>query len=96
MTEISTAYFTNPSDQFMYPPIVARQRLGKNVIAATNTYATIEYYWKRRFLCGPCRRIVYILVYQMCTENRVLDMLLGGNAPLHLNTTTIVSVASIN
>jgi hypothetical protein len=27
---------------YVYPPIVARQRLGKNVTAATNTHATIE------------------------------------------------------
>jgi hypothetical protein len=26
----------------VYPPIVARQRLGKNVTAATNTHETIE------------------------------------------------------
>jgi hypothetical protein len=43
---ISTAYFINPSHQsvclYVYPPIVARQRLGKNVTAATNTQATIE------------------------------------------------------
>jgi hypothetical protein len=38
---ISTAYFINPSHQsvclYVYPLIVARQRLGKNVTAATNT-----------------------------------------------------------
>jgi hypothetical protein len=43
---ISTAYFINPSHQsvclYVYPLIVARQRLGKNVTAATNTHATIE------------------------------------------------------
>jgi hypothetical protein len=42
---ISTAYFTNPSHQsvsvYVNPLIVARQRLGKNVTAATNTHATI-------------------------------------------------------
>jgi hypothetical protein len=27
---------------YVYPPIVARQRLGKNVTAAINTHATIE------------------------------------------------------
>jgi hypothetical protein len=26
----------------VYPPIVARQRLGRNVTAVTNTHATIE------------------------------------------------------
>jgi hypothetical protein len=26
---------------YVYPPIVARQQLGKNVTAATNTHATI-------------------------------------------------------
>jgi hypothetical protein len=38
--------FINPSDQsvclYVYPPIVARQRLGKNFTATTNTQATIE------------------------------------------------------
>jgi hypothetical protein len=48
---ISTAHFINPSHQsvclYVYPPMVPRQRLGKNVTAATNTHATIEEY-------GPC------------------------------------------
>jgi hypothetical protein len=39
---ISTAYFINPSNQSVclcvYPLIVARQQLGKNVTAAKNTY----------------------------------------------------------
>jgi hypothetical protein len=55
---MSTAYFINPSHQsvdlYVYlpivawqrlgknPPVVARQRLGKIVTAATNTHATIE------------------------------------------------------
>jgi hypothetical protein len=43
---ISTANFINLSYQFVclyvYPAIVARQRLGKNVTAATSTHATIE------------------------------------------------------
>jgi hypothetical protein len=44
---ITTAYFINPSHQsvclYVYPlNVVARQRLGKNVTAATNTHATIE------------------------------------------------------
>jgi hypothetical protein len=43
---ISTAYFTNPSHQSLclcvYPLIVARQQLGKNVTAVTNTPATTE------------------------------------------------------
>jgi hypothetical protein len=43
---ISMAYFINSSHQsvrlYVYPPIVARQRLGKNVTAATNTYGTIK------------------------------------------------------
>jgi hypothetical protein len=50
---ISTAYFINPSNQSVYPPLVARQRLSKslssvarqrlskNFAAATNTHATI-------------------------------------------------------
>jgi hypothetical protein len=38
---ISTEYFINPSHQsvclYVYLPIVARQRLGRHVTAATNT-----------------------------------------------------------
>jgi hypothetical protein len=43
---ISTVYFINPSHQtacfYMYPLIVVRKWLGKNVTATTNTHATIE------------------------------------------------------
>jgi hypothetical protein len=43
---IATAYFLNPSHQFVrlnaIPLFVARQRLGKNITAAKNTQATIE------------------------------------------------------
>jgi hypothetical protein len=39
---ISTAYFINTSHLYVYPRTVARQRLGKNVTAATKTYVTIE------------------------------------------------------
>jgi hypothetical protein len=54
---ISTAYVLNPSHQFLflYPPLVARLRLGENVTAATNTYATIEELLDASFICGPCR-----------------------------------------
>jgi hypothetical protein len=42
----SAEYFMNPSPQSVclhaYPPAVARHRLGKNFIAATNTHATLE------------------------------------------------------
>jgi hypothetical protein len=34
---------------YVYPLIVATQRLAKHVPAATNNW------WRRRFLCGPCR-----------------------------------------
>jgi hypothetical protein len=43
---ISTAYFIDPFREsvclYVYPFIVARQRLGKNITVATNTQATIE------------------------------------------------------
>jgi hypothetical protein len=43
---VSTAYFLNPSHQsvylYVYPPILVRQRFGKNVTATTTTHATIE------------------------------------------------------
>jgi hypothetical protein len=43
---ISTAYFVSPSHQpvglYVYPAVVARQRLGKNFTAASNINITIE------------------------------------------------------
>jgi hypothetical protein len=43
---ISVVYFINPSHQsvclYVYASIVARSRLGENVTAAMNTYATVE------------------------------------------------------
>jgi hypothetical protein len=43
---ISTAFLINPSHRFVslyvYPTIVAKQRLRKTVAAATNTHATTE------------------------------------------------------
>jgi hypothetical protein len=40
---ISTAYLVKQSVcLYAYPYIVARQRLGKNITAATNTHETIE------------------------------------------------------
>jgi hypothetical protein len=39
---IATAYFINLSHQIMYPPVIARQRLGKNFTAAMNTHTEIE------------------------------------------------------
>jgi hypothetical protein len=43
---LSTAYFINPSHQsvclYVYATLVARQRLGKNVTAATNSHATMK------------------------------------------------------
>jgi hypothetical protein len=41
-------------DSVYVSPLVARQRLGKNVIAATNTHATVELL-DPSFLFGPCR-----------------------------------------
>jgi hypothetical protein len=50
------AYFISPSHQSVcVSSNVAKQRLGKNVTAAMNTYAKIEKLWTRRFLCGSCR-----------------------------------------
>jgi hypothetical protein len=54
---ISTAYFINPSHQsvclYVNLPIVARQELGKNVTAATNTHATIEELFDASFSMWP-------------------------------------------
>jgi hypothetical protein len=56
---LSTAYFIHPSDQcacqYVHPPIVARQRFGKNVTAATNTQEQQKSYWTHRLLYEPCR-----------------------------------------
>jgi hypothetical protein len=39
-------YFINPSHQsvclYLYPPVIARQWLGKNVTTAMNTHTAIE------------------------------------------------------
>jgi hypothetical protein len=52
---ISAAYLINPSHQsvclYVYPPIVARQQLGKNVTAAT--HATIEEFLDASFSMRP-------------------------------------------
>jgi hypothetical protein len=42
---ISAAYFINPISVCIcmnIPPLVARQRLGKNVTSATNAHATLK------------------------------------------------------
>jgi hypothetical protein len=43
---VSMAYFINPSHQsvylYVYPTVVARQRLSKNMTAAMNTHVTEE------------------------------------------------------
>jgi hypothetical protein len=50
---ISTAYFINTSHQStclrVYALIVASQRLGKNVTAATNTHPTLEEFLNTSF-----------------------------------------------
>jgi hypothetical protein len=59
---ISTVYFINPSHQsvclYVYPSIFARQRLGENIIAATNTHTTIEELLDAPFSMRsvPCQR----------------------------------------
>jgi hypothetical protein len=54
---ISRAYFINASHPsvclYLYPPIVARQRLCKNVIAAAITHATIEELFDTSFSMRP-------------------------------------------
>jgi hypothetical protein len=70
---ISLAYFRNPSHQsaclYVYLPIVARHRLGKNppIVAMKRLgeklprqriYSYMQQYkncWKHNLLCGPCR-----------------------------------------
>jgi hypothetical protein len=39
---------------YVYPLIIARQRLGKNVTEATDHTQQQKKYWTRRFLCSPC------------------------------------------
>jgi hypothetical protein len=48
---ISTAQLKNPSVK--NPPIVARQRLGRNVTAVTNIHATTEELLDASFLMWP-------------------------------------------
>jgi hypothetical protein len=54
---ISTVYFIIPSYQstclYVYPPIVARQRLVKNATMETNTHAKIEELLDASFLMRP-------------------------------------------
>jgi hypothetical protein len=56
---MSIAYIINPSHLslclYVYTTTVARQRLGKNVIASASTHATIEDLLDACFLCCPCR-----------------------------------------
>jgi hypothetical protein len=63
---ISTAYFINPSYQsvclYVYPLIVASQRLGKNVTAGTNTRSSGRIVW----------RIVFNAIYAVPKESRRL------------------------
>jgi hypothetical protein len=35
-----------------------RQRIGKHILAATNTNTTTELCWKRRFLVGPFKVVI--------------------------------------
>jgi hypothetical protein len=46
----------------VYPLIVARQRLGRNVTSVTNTHATTEDCWTRRFQCAPCVKESRLLI----------------------------------
>jgi hypothetical protein len=50
---ISTAYFLNHAHQsvylYVYPSFVARQRLGKNFTAPTNTHTTVEEWFAASF-----------------------------------------------
>jgi hypothetical protein len=59
---ISTAYFINPSHQsvclYVYPPLVAKQRLSKIVTAAMNTQATIEEFLDASFSIKKNRRLI--------------------------------------
>jgi hypothetical protein len=64
---ISTACFLNPSHQsvclYSYPPIVARQRLAKDVTAATATHAT-----------RIVERVVFYAVHVLSNESRRLGL----------------------
>jgi hypothetical protein len=56
---ITRTYFISPPIGLCVcmcsPFIVARQRLGKDVTAATDTHGTLEELLDASFLCGPCR-----------------------------------------
>jgi hypothetical protein len=52
---ISMAYFVILRiSLYVYPTIVARQRLRKNVTVTTYTHVLTEELLTRRFICGPC------------------------------------------
>jgi hypothetical protein len=55
LVPISAACFIDPSSQYVYLPVAARQRLGKRVTAATIYTQQLMNCWSRRFLCVPCR-----------------------------------------
>jgi hypothetical protein len=74
---ISTVPFTNPSHLsvrlYKYSPIFARQRLGKNSTAATNTHATIEELLEASFYI--------LLVSHQATQAIFFNLHSGGWSP---------------
>jgi hypothetical protein len=77
---ISTAYFINFSHQSVLS--VARQRLGKNVTAETNTHTTIEDLLPPSFLYSTCRmeesrRLVPTRTFYFFSLVRRIDRLCG-------------------
>jgi hypothetical protein len=81
---ISSAYFISPYDSvylYVYHFIV-RQRLGKNITAATNTHATVEELLDASFSMWKSRRLVLPRTFCFCvgpiqcrvySERRVFD-----------------------
>jgi hypothetical protein len=105
---ISTAYFINPSHQslclYVYPTIVARQRLGKNITAATNTHTIIGelldasfsmqsvlYQRKSRWSVLPRTYCFYVRHTIMQCERVALPWLLQNIWSLHTVVTILMS-----
>jgi hypothetical protein len=60
-----------------YPPIIARQQLGRNVTVVTNTHTTIEELLDASFLIGPCRikgSTLLVLPRTSCLNSRSISL----------------------
>jgi hypothetical protein len=77
---ISMPYFINLSHLYVYPPIVARQRLGQNVTAATNIRSNrtvverVVVYAVRIASKGSRVLVLPITSCSLCSGFRLIDL----------------------